>query len=242
MSYQILRIVKLNKISDITASAAHNFREMTVTNCDSARTHQNKTIGAATGNELVNSFYNAIRIRGIKVRNKNTVKLIEFLITASSEFFNDKKIYENYFQTSIQWIENKFGKENILSINYQLDEKSPHLVAYVMPVFNCGLNAKHFFGGVKKMSLFQDEFYTNVANRFELERGLKGSKAKHLTANKFYEITNQNPIIIPNPPQKSMIGTYSKSEVDDYVMQTKKLTELAKVNQYQRLQNSKGLS
>ena len=90
MSYQILRIAKLKSYREIKGSAAHNFREMKVVNADKTKTHLNKTHGASTGNQLINAWERSKQTRGIKLRNINTVKLIEFLITASPDFFIKK--------------------------------------------------------------------------------------------------------------------------------------------------------
>lgn len=228
MSYQILRIEKLTKIPNIKASAAHNFREMNVPNADSSRTQLNKTFGAQTGDELILKWESNIQSRSIKVRNKNTVKIVEFLITSSPEFFSSKKISNDYFYMAIQWLSKKFGRQNILSANLQLDETTPHLVVYVMPEVNGKLNAKHYFGGSVKMSDLQDDFYNNVGKAFNLERGLKGSKATHQKVKKIYGVANLPNIVLPSPPTKKIFGQYSPSEVDNYLTQTAKLAPIAK--------------
>jgi hypothetical protein len=48
------------------------------------------------------------------------------------------------------------------------------------------LSAKTFNGGREKMSDLQTDFYENVAKGFGLERGVKGSKAKHEDVKHFY--------------------------------------------------------
>ena len=237
MSYQILRIAKLKSFREIKGSAAHTFREMEVVNADKAKTHLNKTHGASNGNQLINAWGKSKQTRGIKLRNINTVKLIEFLITASPDFFIQRSNADEYFGESVKWLQNKFGKENILTINSQWDEKSPHLVVYIMPVFENKFNAKYYFGGSRKMSILQDEFHINVAKRFGLERGLKGSKAKHVTAKKFYNIVNQQEIKMPILPIKNLLGLYSSAEVDGYINGTKALSNITKKYNYLKLEN-----
>jgi hypothetical protein len=56
---------------------------------------------------------------------------------------------------------------------------------------NGKLNARKFFGGRDKMSALQDDFYNSVGKEFGLDRGIKGSKAKHQTIKSYYEKQNQ---------------------------------------------------
>lgn len=38
------------------------------------------------------------------------------------------------FEQSKKWLENKYGKNNVVSTTIHRDETTPHLVAYVVPV------------------------------------------------------------------------------------------------------------
>jgi hypothetical protein len=49
------------------------------------------------------------------------------------------------------------------------------------------LSAQHYFGGSKQvLSEFQTEFHEKVAKDFNLDRGIKGSKAKHMDVKTWY--------------------------------------------------------
>ena len=62
----------------------------------------------------------------------------------------------------------------------QLDETTPHLVAYVVPIDKKGkLNCRHFLGGREKMTAMQTDFANVVGAKYGLQRGQEGSKAKH---------------------------------------------------------------
>ena len=76
---------------------------------------------------------------------------IEHLITASPEWdgWGDPKREKIFFERSRKWLENKYGKNNLISTSIHRDETTPHLVAYVVPIdeITGNLNAKKFIGG-----------------------------------------------------------------------------------------------
>lgn len=127
-----------------------------------------------------------------KVR-KNGVTAVEFMMTVSPEvmqrkYFNPTK----YLNACSNWAREKFGKENVFFIAYHRDETTPHVSLLLTPIDENGkLNARKFFGGRDKMSALQDDFYNSVGKEFGLDRGIKGSKAKHQTIKSYYEKLNQ---------------------------------------------------
>ena len=52
---------------------------------------------------------------------------------------------KNIFERSRKWLENKYGKNNLISTSIHRDETTPHLVAYVVPIdeITGNLNAKN---------------------------------------------------------------------------------------------------
>ena len=68
-----------------------------------------------------------------------------------------------------------------------LDEKSPHIEAFVVPIDPTGkLNCKHFLGARNALQVLQTK-YANHNAPFGLKRGLAGSRATHQEVKKFYE-------------------------------------------------------
>jgi len=65
---------------------------------------------------------------GCKVR-KDSVKFVDTIITASPEFFKDKTREEihSFFQTSVDFLSQKIGKDNIFAAVVHMDEKTPHM-------------------------------------------------------------------------------------------------------------------
>lgn len=127
-----------------------------------------------------------------KVR-KNGVRAVEFMMTVSPEVMQRKDFNATkYLNACSNWAREKFGKENVFFIAYHRDETTPHVSLLLTPIDEKGkLNARKFFGGRDKMSALQDDFYNSVGKEFGLDRGIKGSKAKHQTIKSYYEKQNQ---------------------------------------------------
>lgn len=127
-----------------------------------------------------------------KVR-KNGVRAVEFMMTVSPEVMQRKDFNATkYLNACSNWAREKFGKENVFFIAYHRDETTPHVSLLLTPIDENGkLNARKFFGGRDKMSALQDDFYNSVGKDFGLDRGIKGSKAKHQTIKSYYEKQNQ---------------------------------------------------
>lgn len=196
-AYCILRAEKLTTFGSIVGSAKHTFREIATPNADASRTHLNKTFGAQSAAAVRAS----IEAKLPEKRRKDAVLAIEYLITASPEWFRTvpAKQQNSYFSAAVRWLEARHGRENIVCVNIQLDETSPHLVAYVVPLTKDGrLSAKDFLGGRKVLSEMQTEFAERVGKFVGLQRGVEGTKATHTTA-KQYSAALQKKLTLTQP-------------------------------------------
>ena len=149
--------------------------------------------------ELVNGNQNTTVFERVKNclpdnRRSNAVLAVEHLMTASPEFFKGKNEFDirDWAMESIAWAEAKYGRENVVSAKLHRDEITPHLHLVVVPKVGGKLNARSFFGGREKLTKMQDS-YANTMKRMSLERGVKGSKAKHNDIKQFYAIVNDTP-------------------------------------------------
>lgn len=188
MSFAILRLQKLKTFADVGGSLSHNYRNRETLNADADRTHLNDH--DLDTNEKCMS---AIRDRIPEKRRKDAVLCIEHLITASPEWdgWGTSKETE-FFEQSKKWLENKYGKKNVVSTTVHRDETTPHLVAYVVPVDEetGRLNAKKYIGGSRHtLSQMQTDFAVEVKD-LGLDRGVQGSKAKHTSIQEYYEKLN----------------------------------------------------
>lgn len=131
--FQILRTAKLTTVGNIAASGQHTFRERKTHNADSNRTHLNHGNGARCTDDLVKAI-NA-RLKTVDVKD-DSVLCIEYLVTASPSWFSQKTEAdrETYFADALRMLEQKHGKKNVVCSDVQLDEKTPHMVVYVVPI------------------------------------------------------------------------------------------------------------
>lgn len=180
----ILRVIKLSTFGSIAGSAAHTFREISTPNVDANRTHLNWTIGASSSADIVNGIKAVLPQK----RRKDAVLCLEYLVTASPTWFisTSEKVQECFFERAIEWLKARHNFKNIVCLNCQLDETSPHLVAYIVPITPDGrLTAKSFVGGRAQLSMMQTDFWNTVGKPLGLSRGLLGSTAKHISAKQY---------------------------------------------------------
>lgn len=198
MAFAILRTSKIKTMGNISSSALHNYRERETLNADPARLKENVHKGANSKDDLIQKVKEILPAN----RRKDAVLTIEYLITASRDIFNDPAFNKDaYFEDAVKWLKAKHGAENVVATSVHNDETTPHLVAYVVPILNGTLNAKHFLGGRAKLSEMQTDFANTVASKYGLQRGIEKSKSKHVEIAKYYAETNEPIHEIPALPK-----------------------------------------
>ena len=188
----IIRTKKHKSTSSLKSRMTHTYRTRPTPNADPKKLQKNKllvgTEDYATALETkLKDYENA----GNHIRS-DAVLAIEYLLTASPEFFDipgkldrDRRLQE-WCDKQVAFMKEKHGAENILCMYLHLDEKTPHIECFVMPIDNKGkLNCKYYLGGSKKLSLLQTE-YASYNKIFGLTRGREGSNAEHTTVKQFY--------------------------------------------------------
>ena len=119
-----------------------------------------------------------IREKGCKAR-KDSVRLVETLITASPEFFSGKKPGEvrEFFEHALEFLKTKQAEETFLSAVVHVDEKTPHMHLCFVPITADGrLSAKEIVGNKKKLTKWQDEYWKHMVKKYpDFERGESAS-------------------------------------------------------------------
>lgn len=130
---QIIRVEKLSTFGEISASAEHTYRERPTPNAHPKLTPFN-VCGGAKGSKEVQAAIKD-RLATVKVSD-DSVLCLEYLITASPEFFKVKTVDEiaAYWAKTDEWMIARHGAKNIVASNLQLDESTPHKVYYVVPI------------------------------------------------------------------------------------------------------------
>jgi hypothetical protein len=210
MKYAILRIQKLKSADSVRRSLQHAFREKDTPNADPSRLNENTHFGAHSVREALDQFNERLPD---KVR-KNGVMAVEYLFTGSPEIINGKTRAQQdaYFADALKWLEAKHGKENVVYAGIHRDETTPHMYAYVVPLDDRGrLNARHFFGEQNALGKMQTDFAERVGQTHDLERGIEGSKAKHVSIQQYYSRVNaatpKAPSVdVPEPTMKERLN------------------------------------
>ena len=106
---------------------------------------------------------------------KDSVRVVEALVTASPEFFKVKKKAEvrAFFEEAHRFIEKYQSKDTIISAVVHMDEKTPHMHLSFVPLTEDGrLCAKEIVGNKKKLTQWQDRFWEHMVKKYpDLERG-----------------------------------------------------------------------
>ena len=115
-----------------------------------------------------------IRESGCRVR-KDSVTAVEVLITASPEFFADKKPREvkEFFDHALEFMKVKQDSATYISAVVHVDEKTPHMHLIFVPLTpDNRLSAKTIIGNRKKLTQWQDEFHAHMVRKYpDFERG-----------------------------------------------------------------------
>lgn len=200
MSYSIIRVEKIKGKMNTTGIQKHVQRENENYNnpdIDFEKTHLNfdllnrKNINFSEEIEKkIAENYNGKR----KIRT-DAVKHIDGIITSDDKFFEHKSDSEirDFFKNSLEFLEEEYGRENLLYATVHLDEKVPHMHFGFVPITKDGrLSAKEVLGNKKAMTEFQDRFNNFVNERgFRMDRGtskmISGKKREEI--NTFKQLT-----------------------------------------------------
>lgn len=194
MAYGIARIAKL-KAGNINSSELHVNRERNTPNANEQVTNI-RLIGEGDLRRLDDVVRDKISDQTIR---KNAVLCVEMLLTASPEYFRPQEpsragYYEAqklkaWQQAVTKWLDEEYG-DRLVRAELHLDESTPHIHAYLVPLDERGkLNCRGIFGGRQKLSQFQDS-YAAAMSPLGLERGIKGSRAKHTKLKQYYAAVN----------------------------------------------------
>ena len=184
MAYAIMRCEKIKNMGRLGGSFLHAFRERETLNADSTRTAGNVDYFARNAEEAMTR---AKLTLPEKIR-KNGVIAVEYLFTASPEWFKTATSAQKkeFFDCSVDWLAEKYGRAHIITATVHNDETTPHLTAVVIPIDSRGkLNARGFIGGAEKLRKDQDTYAEAVAD-LGLVRGIRGSKARHEEISQWY--------------------------------------------------------
>ena len=129
---------------------------------------------------------------------KDSVRVVEALVTASPEFFKGKKRAEirTFFEEAVRFITKHQDKSTIISAVVHMDEKTPHMHLSFVPLTpDKRLSAKDIVGNKKKLTWWQDSFWKHMVRKYPgLERGESASETgrTHIPPRLFKEAAHLN--------------------------------------------------
>jgi SAM-dependent MidA family methyltransferase len=124
---------------------------------------------------------------GKKLR-KDAIVLTEFIISSSNEFFDalPSEKQKEYFQASLEYLENLFGKKNTIYAVVHNDEHTPHLHFGFVPMTDDNRVCAKDVINRNILRQMQEELpqYLKKAG-FDIERGEINSEAVHRTVKQY---------------------------------------------------------
>lgn len=201
MSYQVIHVQKL-KGSAIGGVEIHSERERegvshTNPDIDWSKTEQNYQLhepALHARGTYARRIDDRLREAGIARVRKDAVKLCGVVISSDREFFAQLSAEQQreFFQRSYDFMVARYGKENILSAVVHMDETTPHMHLYLVPITQDNrLCCKEIFDK-RGLAALHDEFYREVGEAYGLERGEgaeKGKRREHFDTQEFKSYT-----------------------------------------------------
>ncbi|HDR5272476.1 TPA: plasmid recombination protein [Bacillus thuringiensis] len=180
------------QISDVQGIQKHNQRqEKSKSNLDIdySKSEQNYDLLNQQKIRYESTIKQEISERVKRKPRANSVVLSEFVVTASPDYIHSLSLEEQkrYFESSLAFIQKRYGKQNTLYAMVHMDEATPHMHVGVMPITEDNrLSAKDMFTRKELTSLQQDFPMEMREKGFDVERG-EGSEKKHLSPQAFKE-------------------------------------------------------
>ena len=212
MGYFSLDIKKAKGTSDTTQSD-HIERKIIPKNADPTRTHLNRVLveypdGVHGRDEAIVHRLNTAGIR--RKITHDQVRVVRVVLSGTHEDMmniQEKGELDEWCSDSIQWLQATFGKDNVVAAHLHMDEKTPHIHAAVVPIVTGERRKakKEQADGKRKyrkktnsVRLCADDLfnrqtliayhdnYARVMTKYGLQRGVRGSEARHTTTMQYY--------------------------------------------------------
>lgn len=202
MGYVVLHMSKAK--GNDSRMTAHIERTVEPKNADKSRTHLNKElIDLPDGFNRTQAIQHRIETAGIKRKiTKDQVRVIRINLSGTHE--DMKRIeaegrLDEWCKDTVDYLKKEFGEKNVVSAVLHMDEKTPHIHASVVPIIT-GQRRKAREGSKNKSAVrlcaddimtktkmveYQDT-YAEKMSKYGLERGIKGSEARHITTGEYY--------------------------------------------------------
>lgn len=133
----VFRVAKLSTMGNIAASAEHTWRQRPGRTADPARSHLNEDWREVKSSQQLQEAVQARLATLTELPKAKRTPCLEYIVTAHHDAFKEAGgpvDWRSYFKDAVAWLEKLHGAENIVAVNVQLDELTPHLVVYAVPL------------------------------------------------------------------------------------------------------------
>lgn len=205
---------KKAKGSSDARESDHIERKVIPDNAAPTRTHLNRELVKMPSGVYGRDEAIAHRIKTAGIKRKITndqVRVIRTVLSGTHEdmmIIAEKGQLDNWCNDSLKWLQDTFGKENVVSVVLHMDEHTPHLHASIVPIvtgerrkaknktaeegkrtYRKKANAVRLCTddvlNRDKMIGYHDS-YAQAMSKYGLKRGIRGSDARHTTTAQYY--------------------------------------------------------
>lgn len=195
MQHVVCHVEKCQTVT--TGLGQHVDRLRMPDNADQERTQLNENLTPKRSDNLTDDVNRRIAegYKGKKGIRKDAVKAFRIILSGSNERMKEIEQNPQEFQKwkdmNVQFMQEKFGADNLVRMSLHMDETTPHIHAIVVPITKDGrLSAKDFIDGPKGMRDLQTQ-YAEAMKIFGLSRGKENSTAKHTDIAEYYGRVNR---------------------------------------------------
>lgn len=205
---------KKAKGSSDARESDHIERKVIPDNADPTRTHLNRELVKMPSGVYGRDEAIAHRIKTAGIKRKITNDQVRVIRTVLSGTHEDMMNIaangqlDDWCNDSLKWLQDTFGKENVVSVVLHMDEHTPHLHASIVPIvtgerrkaknktaeegkrtYRKKANAVRLCAddvlNRDKMIGYHDS-YAEAMGKYGLKRGVRGSDARHTTTAQYY--------------------------------------------------------
>lgn len=205
---------KKAKGSSDARESDHIERKVIPDNADPTRTHLNRELVKMPSGVYGRDEAIAHRIKTAGIKRKITNDQVRVIRTVLSGTHEDMMNIaangqlDDWCNDSLKWLQDTFGKENVVSVVLHMDEHTPHLHASIVPIvtgerrkaknktaeegkrtYRKKANAVRLCAddvlNRDKMVGYHDS-YAEAMGKYGLKRGVRGSDARHTTTAQYY--------------------------------------------------------
>ena len=248
MGYISIQINKAKGSAD-TGASDHIERKTIPKNADPTRTHLNRELvefpdGVSDRTEAIS---HRIRTAGIKRKiTPDQVRAIRIVLSGTHEDMmkiQDEGRLDEWCDDNLQWLHRTFGKENTVSAVLHMDEHTPHIHATVVPIvtgerrkakkkqtegkrsYRKKANTVRLCADDvvtrEKLVTYHDS-YARVMEKYGLQRGVRGSEARHTTTAQYYrDLIRQTSELEANVQQLQTEQQQAEQQLDEVRQEVK---------------------